>query len=120
NRTVKYPFGRRHCHKGKDFSTPARLTKNGYVARVPPESFDVVANPLQNSYQVEHANVGGAGIFFSSQVSKVYIAIHVEPMIVIHDHCIVIAGEALAVIGEKIMPAAGGKSSAVHVDHDRA
>src|ERR1700681_2741061 len=41
-------------------------------------------------------------------------------MIVIHDHRIVIAGEALAVIGEKIMSAAGGKSTAVHEDHDWA
>ncbi len=39
-------------------------------------------------------------------------------MIVIHDHCIVIAGKTLAVVGKKIMPAARGKSSAVHVDHD--
>src|SRR5579864_3113532 len=39
-------------------------------------------------------------------------------MIVIHDYCIMIAGEALAVIGQKIMSAAGSKSSAVHVDHD--
>src|SRR6266852_1003376 len=48
------------------------------------------------------------------------IAIHVEPMIVIHDHCIVIAGKTFAVVGKKIMTAAGGKSSAVHVDHDWA
>src|SRR5258708_3622336 len=41
-------------------------------------------------------------------------------MIVIHDHCIVIAGKTFAVVGEKIVPAAGGKSSAVHVDHDWA
>src|ERR1700724_4248220 len=41
-------------------------------------------------------------------------------MIVIHGHRIGISGEALAVIGEKIMSAAGGKSSAVHVDHDWA
>jgi len=40
-------------------------------------------------------------------------------MIVSHYHCIVIAGETFAVIGKKIVPAAGGKSSAVHVDHDR-
>src|SRR6266702_4710511 len=41
-------------------------------------------------------------------------------MIVSHYHCTMIAGETLAVIGKKIMPASAGKSSAVHVDHDRA
>src|ERR1700746_665378 len=41
-------------------------------------------------------------------------------MIVSHDHCIVIAGKTFAVVGKKIVPAASGKSSAVHVDHDWA
>src|SRR6266851_7800362 len=41
-------------------------------------------------------------------------------MIVIHYHCIVIAGKTFAVVGKKIVSAAGGKSSAVHVDHDWA
>jgi hypothetical protein len=40
-------------------------------------------------------------------------------MIVSHYDCIMIAGEALAVVGEKIMPTAVGKSSAMHVDHHR-
>jgi hypothetical protein len=31
-------------------------------------------------------------------------------MIVIHDHCVVIAGKTFAVVGKKIVPAAGGKS----------
>src|SRR5437016_4918724 len=50
---------------------------------------------------------------------KVEIAIHVQPMIVSHYDRTMIAGETLAVIGKKIMAAAAGKSSAVHVDHDR-
>lgn len=31
-----------------------------------------------------------------------------------------VAGETLAVVGKKIIPAATGESSTVHVDHDRA
>src|SRR6267378_6207760 len=40
-------------------------------------------------------------------------------MIMSQYHYIMIAGQTLAVIGKKIMAAAAGKSSAVHVDHDR-
>src|SRR6266550_8192773 len=39
-------------------------------------------------------------------------------MIMIHDYGIVIARKTFAVVGKKIVPAACGKSSAVHVDHD--
>src|SRR6266849_88312 len=41
-------------------------------------------------------------------------------MIVIHDHGIVIAGKTFAVVSQKIVAAASGKSSAVHIDHDWA
>src|SRR6202035_2801381 len=46
DRAMKQAFSRRHCHKGKDFSTPAGLTEDSDVARIAPESCDVVANPL--------------------------------------------------------------------------
>src|SRR5229473_414556 len=41
-------------------------------------------------------------------------------MIVGHYNGVVVTSETLAVIRKKIMPAASGKSSAVHVDHHRA
>src|ERR1035441_5146994 len=41
-------------------------------------------------------------------------------MIVIYDNDVVIARETVAFVGEKIVAAATGESSSVHVDHDRA
>ena len=41
-------------------------------------------------------------------------------MIMSHHDNIVITGETLAIIGEKIVPAAGGEGAAMHEDHDRA
>src|SRR5208282_6819859 len=46
--------------------------------------------------------------------------IDIQTMVVSYNDNIVIAGETLAVVREKIMPAAVRKTSAVHIDHDWA
>ncbi len=96
------------------------MTEDGHIARIASEGCDVVTHPLEDSDDVEHPNVGGGGKFFSSDAGKVEIAIYIQTVIVSdHDH-IVIAGETFAIVGEKIMAAAAGVSSAMHVHHDRA
>jgi hypothetical protein len=37
-----------------------------------------------------------------------------------HYDSIVITGETFAIVGKQIVPAASGKPSAMHVDHNRA
>jgi len=117
---VKQAFCRWHRHKGKDLSTAARLAKNGYPAGISPERCDVVANPFQHRLRGQACQRSRNWRTLLPPRLQVEIAIHVqaddcESIRLHHD-----AGETLAVIGKKIMPAAAGKSSAVHVDHDRA
>ncbi len=96
------------------------MAEDGYIARIASEGCDVVANPFQHGDDIKHPNIGRGGKFLSSDACKVQIAIYIQTVIVgDHDH-IVIAGETLAVVGEKIMAAAAGVSSPMHVHHDRA
>jgi hypothetical protein len=51
---------------------------------------------------------------------QVEMPIHVHSMNVCRDHPVMIAGETLAVVGKKIIPAATGESSTLDADDDRA
>ncbi len=107
-----------HGHESSDFPAAARLAKDGYVIRITTERCDVRMDPLQNGDNVEHSNIGGLCEQFSANGFKVEIAVNIQTMIVIYGDNIVVASKALAFVREKIVRAAAGESSSVHVDHD--
>ena len=61
-----------------------------------------------------------AGVFFTPNSLRFGIAINVQPVIMGDHNNIVISREAFAIVGKEIMPAATGKPTAMHVNHDWA
>src|ERR1700757_3100553 len=110
----------RHCQQSNDLPASSGLAEDGHIVRIAAKRGNVGANPFKDSDDVEHPHIRGHRKIISANGSKIEIAIHVEAVIVVYNHDIVIARKALSLIGKKVVPAASGKSSSVHVDHHPA
>ena len=62
---MEKPFRGRHAHQGAHFSAAARFAEDGDIGRVSPEGFDIVPDPFQGLYDVQHAHHAGVLVFFS-------------------------------------------------------
>ncbi len=80
---------------------------------------DVVADPLEGKYDVEHARVARRGVLLAGDVAQMQVAEDVEPVIDCHHNDI-----ATVAIVDTVVRARGagtrGESAAVQPDHDGA
>src|ERR1700746_3517808 len=116
---MKQTFRCRHRHKSEHFSPTTRLAEDRYATCVTPKRCNVLPNPREHSYDVQQAHVRRAGIFFAPKFLKVQIAIYIQPVIVSNHNNVVISCEVFAIVGKKIVTAAIGKPTSMHVNHDR-
>ena len=54
---VEQSFGRRHRQQGTDFSAAAGLAEDRHISGISSKVGDVVADPLQRSDKIEHAQI---------------------------------------------------------------
>jgi len=89
DRFVEQALRGRHPHQGADLAAAARLTEYRDVVRISAEALGVVAHPLEQGDDVEHADVAGPGVALAPDFREVEIAERIQPVVVGDQHDVV-------------------------------
>ena len=71
---MKQTAGLRHRHQGADFSAAAGLAENHHVPRIAAEICNVIAHPLKDRNNIQHAHIRRTRIALIAEFGKVEIA----------------------------------------------
>jgi hypothetical protein len=98
NCTLEEALSGGHDKEESNFLTAARLTEDGDVLRIPPESFDIVSHPLECGHNIEHAGHSRRAVCIPHKWTEMKKAEDSEPVVEGDDDNVAVARKRRTVV----------------------